>query len=715
MAKKDANAIMEEQVERRGIFNPLLMALRENDKNNRFSTNVSTAFHKTGFPLIDYYFGSVINIHDNEGRIVRQEPRVGQAAGTFNLIIGNTGSGKALPNDAFVVTPSGHNTMGELRVGDEVIGSDGKPTEIVGVFPQGIKPCYNVKLNDGRTTECSGDHLWTVYDTVTNETMTLTTKEILDRGLDYLDESTNTLKLRYGIPNLSGPVMYDEIDTFEIDHIYNTGLTCEDENYRTIPYVFMVNDVNTRLVLLKGLMDAHGKCIDDESVVFETKSQRMNYILRTLIRSLGYGCENLTDTSVGIDLKAYPQSVVLTAPKEFIDQLRIKGNKEMKYIYWNTPINVTLINSIEKTESKTCTCIKVAASDELFLTGDFMLTHNTTLAMQIAGNIVRQYKYANVIHYDCENRMDISRCETTTGLPSHYFHSDNGERYMLIQGAVGLDVIQEMIVKTYCSKMRLKKELMVESGYNDEFGNPVMIFEPTVVIIDSITTVINETFSPDNSKEAANAEKMRGNTEGARDAKTLKGFFKDILPLCKEANIIIYGINHINSNMSMNSFTPVAKQQNFLKQDESIPGGRTMLYYPYNIIKLVARPSDDFNEESDGFAGHIVMFEPVKCSSNQSGNNSKGISFEMVFTYKKGFDSLRSLVLYGKDYGIIEGNKTRLKFKDDDSFTFTLKNIYKEKNEKPIWENIKKYVIPHLLTHLPFVEPEEFDERSLDY
>ncbi len=438
MAKKKEDVIdaAASIVDKSLTFNPLLNALRENDKKNLFKTNVTTAFHKTGFHLFDYYFGAVINVHDDVGRIIRQEPRVGQAAGTFNLIVGPSGSGK------------------------------------------------------------------------------------------------------------------------------------------------------------------------------------------------------------------------------------------------------------------------------------------TTLGAQLAANIIRQYPYANVIHFDCECRFDVSRAETITKLPAHYFDGSQGpERYMIKSGCVGLDTIQEMVVKTYVSKMKLKKEMMIDSGFKDEFNRPVMIFQPTVMIIDSMTTVMNETFSPDNAKEASDAEKMRGNTEGARDAKTLKGFFKDILPLCKEANIIIYGINHLNTNMSMNAFIPVAKQQNYLKQDEIIPGGKTMIYYPFNIIKLVAKPSDDFTEESDGFAGHIVMVEPIKSSSNQSGNNSKGVSFELVFSFKQGFDPLRSMILYGKEYGMIEGNKTRMKFKEDDSFTFALKNIYKEKDEKPIWENLKKFVFPHLETHLSFIEPNEvgFDDRSMDY
>ena len=431
MAKKD-----KEIKEVIPIHNPLLAALAENDKQNLFHSNVKTAFLKTGFPLFDYYFGAVVNIHDETGKLSKEEGRVGQAAGTFNLVIGNTGSGK------------------------------------------------------------------------------------------------------------------------------------------------------------------------------------------------------------------------------------------------------------------------------------------TTLVSQMAANIIRQFNYANVIHYDCENRFDISRCETITKLPASYFDGSAGpERYMIKNGMVSLEVIQEMIVKTYVSKMKLKDQLTYETDFIDEFGRKIQILQPTIIIIDSITTVINETFNIGNAKEVADAEKMRSNTEGARDAKTLKGFFKDILPMCKEANIIIYGINHINQNMAMNAFTPIPKQQNYLKQDESIPGGKTMLYYPSNIVKLTARTSDDFTEETDGFVGHMVMAEPIKCSSNQSGNNSKGVSFELVFSQKYGFDSLRSLIIYGRDMGLIEGNKPKMRFKDDDSFTFNWKNIMTEIREKPIWKCINKYIVPTLNTHLSFIDPIEqyFDDEQLNY
>ena len=273
-----------------------------------------------------------------------------------------------------------------------------------------------------------------------------------------------------------------------------------------------------------------------------------------------------------------------------------------------------------------------------------------------------------------------------------------------------------MIVKIYGAKMQNAKELTIELPYTDEFNQRVRILQPTVIIIDSITSVINETFSVNNEKEFAEAQQLQSNTEGARSAKTIKGFFKDMLPLCKEANIIIYAINHINTNMSMNAFVQPTKQQMFLKQDESIPGGKILLYYPYNIVKLIAKPSDSYSEEKDGFAGHLVTIEPIKSSSNQSGNSNKGVNFDLVFSYKNGFDSLRSLIVYGRNKGLIEGNKTRYTFKGSkNKYGFNWANLNEEVNKYPIWEDIKEIIIPSLKEKLPFVEHFKFDDRSMDY
>ena len=57
--------------------------------------------------------------------------------------------GRAQPVDAPILTPSGYRPIGRLRVGDLVVGSDGRPTPVLGVYPQGQKPIYRVTTQDG--------------------------------------------------------------------------------------------------------------------------------------------------------------------------------------------------------------------------------------------------------------------------------------------------------------------------------------------------------------------------------------------------------------------------------------------------------------------------------------------------------------------------------------------------------------------------------------
>jgi phosphate starvation-inducible protein PhoH and related proteins len=70
--------------------------------------------------------------------------------------------GRALCEYSSVLTPDGFRPIGSLAVGDLVIGSNGEPTPVIGVYPQGEKEVYRVTTQDGGSVLCSGDHLWAV-------------------------------------------------------------------------------------------------------------------------------------------------------------------------------------------------------------------------------------------------------------------------------------------------------------------------------------------------------------------------------------------------------------------------------------------------------------------------------------------------------------------------------------------------------------------------
>lgn len=81
---------------------------------------------------------------------------------TYRIVRGGWRGGKAQPVDEPVLTPNGWTPIGALREGDVIIGGDGKPCVVTGVFPQGVKPVFRIRFDDGAETRCCEEHLWKV-------------------------------------------------------------------------------------------------------------------------------------------------------------------------------------------------------------------------------------------------------------------------------------------------------------------------------------------------------------------------------------------------------------------------------------------------------------------------------------------------------------------------------------------------------------------------
>jgi hypothetical protein len=77
-------------------------------------------------------------------------------------VLGDSGSGKALSLDTPIPTPSGRTTMGELSVGDEVFGRDGRPCRVVHLSPVQHPEMFDLHLSDGQVIRACADHQWVV-------------------------------------------------------------------------------------------------------------------------------------------------------------------------------------------------------------------------------------------------------------------------------------------------------------------------------------------------------------------------------------------------------------------------------------------------------------------------------------------------------------------------------------------------------------------------
>lgn len=80
----------------------------------------------------------------------------------IRLVSGSNQAGKCQSLTEPVLTPTGFRKMGDLKVGDQVIGGDGQPCNVTGVFPQGERDIFRLTFDDGASTRCSEDHLWRV-------------------------------------------------------------------------------------------------------------------------------------------------------------------------------------------------------------------------------------------------------------------------------------------------------------------------------------------------------------------------------------------------------------------------------------------------------------------------------------------------------------------------------------------------------------------------
>ncbi|WP_222266655.1 replicative DNA helicase [Modestobacter marinus] len=89
----------------------------------------------------------------------------GLQAGQMIVIAARPGVGKALALDTPIATPTGWTTMGEVAVGDQVIGSDGRPTSVVAATEvMTDRPCYEVHFSDGSVIVADAQHQWLTDD-----------------------------------------------------------------------------------------------------------------------------------------------------------------------------------------------------------------------------------------------------------------------------------------------------------------------------------------------------------------------------------------------------------------------------------------------------------------------------------------------------------------------------------------------------------------------
>ena len=246
------------------------------------------------------------------------------------IIRGLPGSGKALPNNEPVLTPNGWRNIDTLSVEDDICAVDGTVTKITGVYPQGIKDVYKVTLDDGTYAFCTEDHLWSTKTEQEDEYIVRSTKDIIE-----------TIDKRHALPRIK-PVCYNENTSISMEEMNNI---LHENKISSVPKKYFMCSAISRKYILKEILDNNN--------AFSSNSLEDVETVRDIVLSLG---------GKSIISK---QDNIFSVHSSFSDVTRY-------------------IVSIEKAGKSECTCIKVAHESELFITRNYIPTHNTTLAKKLA-------------------------------------------------------------------------------------------------------------------------------------------------------------------------------------------------------------------------------------------------------------------------------------------------------------------------------------------
>ncbi|WP_207936377.1 replicative DNA helicase [Actinomadura sp. KC216] len=81
--------------------------------------------------------------------------------GQMIVVAARPAMGKATCLKTPLPTPTGWTTMGEVSVGDYLIGADGKPTRVVAATEvMHGRPCYEIEFSDGEVIVADAEHQW---------------------------------------------------------------------------------------------------------------------------------------------------------------------------------------------------------------------------------------------------------------------------------------------------------------------------------------------------------------------------------------------------------------------------------------------------------------------------------------------------------------------------------------------------------------------------
>ena len=403
---------------------------------------------------------------------------------------------KALRHGSLVYTPDGPVNIENIEVGDIVLHPTRGSTTVTHIWPHENIDIYRIHFKDGDTVDCCQDHIWHVYKTYGKKKEELkTTKELLcdmtygknnkykwnvplpkkvefneravsidpyvmgillgdgsvsnntcvyhtmDKEIhDYMVTYANSLGLDVKIDNKQegNKATSYRINGFQ-DKLRETGIFGHNCYNKFIPKEYIYNTVEVRLSVLAGLLDTDGDCtIDSRSgnsrTRFGSVSLQLCSDVKEIVQSLGGIC-SINKTQTACNGKVFDSYRCEVRLPEGVNPFRLSRKAE-KFTGRKIGELKRTIVKIEKICKDNARCLTLSDNDGLFMTDNYVVTHNTgksVFADNVALHVTKTHNIP-VLMLDTEmskedhiNRLlaNLSETEINEIASGNFFNDDH--------------------------------------------------------------------------------------------------------------------------------------------------------------------------------------------------------------------------------------------------------------------------------------------------
>ncbi|MBA3233320.1 MAG: replicative DNA helicase [Propionibacteriales bacterium] len=357
--------------------------------------------------------------------------------GQMIVVAARPAVGKALALDTPLPTPTGWTTMGEVAVGDQLLGADGCPTSVVAATSvMHGRPCFEVEFSDGAVVVADAEHGWRTTS-ADGEAAVRTTRELAatrftgtatERRSNHAVDNALPLQLPdvvlptppyvlgvaigsrvTGSESVADVAMYVDAELASARPEVE-GVVGGSSQAPRVPGSYLRASETQRRTLLAGLLDVAGRVESTGDVLVEGLSASQAEDLSELLAALGYAAELLTKPDGRRTVGFWASDDVFRQEDKRLAHKETREHGEMR----QRRTLARAVLDVRRVDSVPVRCVQVDSADHLYLAGPSMVpTHNSALGLDIARSAAIKHNLTT-----CIFSLEMSRNEITMRLLS---------------------------------------------------------------------------------------------------------------------------------------------------------------------------------------------------------------------------------------------------------------------------------------------------------